>query len=265
MTEVENALPPAAARNKGGRPKGAKTKRRSRARVPAKALLENPKTRALIDKAVEEKFQALMATLGVKREAATEGEGSIGDGDMRLVRQLAVAIGEVSDQGAKVKRVAPAELEARDDARKKMEDLILDAIAEGKIASYDLTREVFLDEQLVQPTYVNPSHVRCVQSIEWPGVPDESMRPTNDTAKAIYTAFIRSIGGRTKEAKVPYKHASQAPRLKVVGADGGERGAPDVGKPRMSEGLRVLRPNAPGEVVRTNVLGTLAEPARQIG
>jgi hypothetical protein len=292
-------LPPApkAAKAKAAAPKRAKY----RARAP-KLDMSDPKIQKQIDAAIQEKLAKLMVDVRTKQA----DRGALDSGDeaatTKLLRGLAVAIGEVGDQGAKMKRVAPAELEARKEARDKMESLILDAlVARGKAEQdlniaeangdpiaieaaeeaikrasplYELTRPVFLDEQLVEPTYVEPgTHIRKVQSIQWPGIPDDSYRPKNAVAKAIYAQFVRSNGGKTPEAKVAYKHGYQAPDrrapgLTVVGQEGHPRGTPETGMEgggRMREGLKVLRAQQPGSVTDVQVLGTNAAPARQIG
>lgn len=246
----------------------AKSARKPAPKKAMKAMLSSPEGQKLIDQAVEAKFASMLAQFEDRR--GTHGTGPVEGADLSLIRQLAVAIGEVSDQGAKIKRVAPAEMEARVTARKAMEDLIIDTAAKGEeIPQYDLTREVYLDEQLVPATYIDRDHRRCVQSVEWPGVPDESMRPVNASAKAIYAHFIRSIGARTQEAKVPYKRATQAPGLRVMNAPDMRQSPPEVGNQRGDGGgrggLTVLRSTAPGEVKTLQVLGTRAEPARQVG
>lgn len=265
-SETAAAEATAVVRNKGGRPKGSKTKRKAKAApVVSMALLSDPAVQNLIDAAVAQKFDALLAKLGEGREAAgTVGAADEGS-DLRLIRQLASAITEIGDQGSKKVRVAPEEMAERREARERMEALILDYRAKGEVASYDLSRTVYLDEVLVAPTYVDSNHVQKVQRVEWAGAPDESMTPVNEAAKAIHAAYMRSIGGRTKTEKVPYTRATANPNLRVVSEQNRPQEAPQVGRGQGQESnLHVIRPNQPGQVKETHVLGTRAAPARQI-
>lgn len=269
MAEENNktaAAAPAKPKNKGGRPKGSVTKKR-KARAPvSKALLQDPAVQALISAAVGQKFDDLMAKLGANREAVGPVAAVVDEGsDIRLIRQLASAITEIGDQGSTKVRVAPEEMAARMEARENMEILILEYRAKGEFAVYDLSRTVYLDEVLVQPTYVDASHVQKIQRIEWAGAPDESMTPINEAAKAIHAQYMRSIGGRTKTEKVAYTRAAANPNLRVVSEQGRPQEAPQVGRGQGTESnLRVVRPNQPGQVTETAVLGTVAAPARQI-
>lgn len=255
----QETVPAAAPKNKGGRPKGARTKKL--------VDLNSADGQAMISKLVDDRMESLVARLTAKREeAGTQDVG--GDGDMKLMRHLAIAIAEISDQDGKKRRVAPEEMEARAAALQKMEDLIIDAVANNKIAVYRLTREVYLGDQLIPSTYVDAQHVRRPQEIEWDGAPNEAMEPVNEVAAEIHAAFIRSIGGRTKEAKVNYNKATDRPGLRVLTQDPRTQRAPEIGNGRQrhdTPGLRVMRPGMPGEASQTRVLGTIAEPARQVG
>ena len=253
-------------KNKGGRPKGAKTKKRA-APVVNKALLNDPAVQNLINAAVGQKFDDLMAKLEANRDVAGTTATADEGGDMRIIRALASAITEIGDDGSRrAPRITPEEKAARMEARESMENLILEYRAKEEFPIYDLSRTVYLDEVLVQPTYVDSNHVQKVQRVEWAGAPDESMTPVNDAAKAIHAAYMRSIGGRTKTEKVPYTRATANPNLRVVNENQRPQEAPQVGRGQASEGnLRVVRPNQPGQVVETRVLGTRAAPARQVG
>lgn len=266
MTEEPKTEGTAPAKNKGGRPRGSKTKARKVAAPVNKALLNDPAVQALINAAVGQKFDNLMAELVAKREVAGNVANTDEGGDIRIIRQLASAITEMGDQGSnKAVRVAPEEVAARAAARESMESLILEYRAKGEFPIYDLSRTVYLDEVLVAPSYVDANHVQKVQRIEWAGVPDESMTPIGDAAKAIHAAYMRSIGGRTKTEKVPYSRATANPNLRVVSEEGRQKEAPQVGRGQGGESnLRVVRPNQPGQVTETQVLGTVARPARQI-
>lgn len=267
MTEQTDSSPEKTAAPAPQPKKKAAARRRSRRLVPKAAkpeladFLKSDAGKKAFQSAVAETTARLVAELAQKREDEGTEENPA---DRKLLRGLAAAIAEISDTNSKVKRIPAAELEARAEARTRMEGLILDALAREEVATYELTRQVFLDEQLINPTYVNAAHVRCVQAIDWAGVPDESMLPVNEAAKAVHEAYMRSIGGRTKDAKVSFKRASDNPKLRVHGAASHDREAPNVGTPRGDGGLRVHRPGMPGQVTEMRVLGTLSEPARQV-
>ncbi len=244
-------------KNKGGRPKGARTQK-----VSAEVALRSPEVQALIADAVAHATAELTAKLAAKRaEHGTENGG----GDQALMRGLALAIAEVSDQGSNRKRVAPAVLEARREARERMTALILDCKAQDIMPEYELTRAVYLAEELVEPTYTDRDHVMRRTKIEWAGVPNEGMTPANDAARGIHGAFMESIGGATPNV------AKAAEKIQTRESTGGLKGlhtpevaqATQVSKPRNSGVTRLGRRQA-GDVIETAVLGTVAEPARQI-
>jgi hypothetical protein len=232
-------------------------------RAEAKAITETPEFRKALQDAVSEVTRELVEKLANARSDA--GTDAAPSADAALIKSLATTLFEMSDQGTnRAPRVDPDELAARQAARAKMEDVLIQAAAEGRVVSYQLTRTVFLDEQIVEPTRRDPqSKALCTQDVDWIGVPDESMVPLNETAREVHALFMRSIGGKTKEAKVPFKHARDNPRLRIHGQ---EQSQPvrDVAAPLASGGLRVHNPGAQGQIKDVRVLGTLSEPARQL-
>lgn len=246
---------PVKQRRKGGRP--------SR-RAQTAALLQTAEGQAILSAAVEAATARLMSELGHERSAANTQPV---DGDRRFARELAVAIGEMSDQGAKLKKVSPAEMERRKNARTRMEQLLVEARAEGVVPEYELNRAVYLDEVLVPPTYIDRNHVTRRTQIAWPHVPNEGMSPSNPVAKNIFHAFMESIGGATQNinrapATPEPVSAADESGLRVLHKDSVKQ-APQVGKPRHND-LQIIGRNMPGVVEETRVLGTIAAPARQI-
>lgn len=251
-------------KNLGGRPKGAKT-----TKVSAEVALRSPEVQKLIAeataKAVAAATEDLLGKLAEARQAAGTAPQS---GDQTLVRQLAMAIAEVSDPGNQRKRVSPEVMESRRLAHERMNTLILDFAARGEMPEYELTRAVYLAEELVAETYVDRDHVTRRTRIEWAGVPNEAMVPYNEPARQIHGEFMASIGGATKNVTretsaldgrdMPSNHSG----LKVLHKPEVRQGSP-VGKPRNAGVTKVGRRQA-GDVIETNVLGSVAEPARQI-
>ena len=258
MEEVqETVVPKRRAKNKGGRPRGAKT-----TNVSAEVALRSPEVQAMIAEAVAMATADLTARLAAKR---AEAGSDSSPGDASVIRQLALSFAEIADQGSNRKRVAPEVMEHRRTARERMETLVLDYAAQGILPEYELTRAVYLAEELVAPTYTDRDHVMRRTRIEWPGVPNEGMLPHNDAARNIYGAFLESIGGATKNvtretAALANKESTGG--LKVLHKPD-VREAAQVARPRNSGVTKVGRRQA-GDVIETAVLGTVAEPARQI-
>jgi hypothetical protein len=98
------------------------------------------------------------------------------------------------------------------------------------------------------------------RQIVWFGIPNEYMAPANDAAREIHAAFLRSIGGSTAPINRP---DLGRPKLKIVGSSDVE-GVPAVGKPRNIGMLKMLGDTVAGQITETNVLGTIAAPARQL-
>src|SRR4051812_28573120 len=93
------------AKNKGGRPKGART-----TKVNAEVALRSPEVQALMAEAVAIATADLTARLAANRaQHGTDDQ----PGDQAMMRQLAMAIAEVSDPGNQRKRVAPEIMESR--------------------------------------------------------------------------------------------------------------------------------------------------------
>ncbi len=261
MQEETNTPVPARKKHAGGRPRGAKT-----TKVSAEVALRSPEVQELIReataKAVAQATEDLMAQMAAKR--VSEGTED-GGGDRSLMRSLALAIAEVSDQGTNRKRVPPAVLEARRIARERMTALIMDYAARGEMPEYELTRAVYLAEELVEPTYTDRDHIMRRTKIEWAGVPNEGMNPANEPARMIFGSFMESIGGATPNVM------RQAEKIQSRESTGGlkvlhkpdVREAAQVAKPR-GAGVTRLGRRQTGDVIETHVLGTQAAPARQI-
>lgn len=262
MSEASEAI----VQKSKGRPRGSKSK--NAADVIAEALA-SPEGKAALELHVNARMNELLTRVESAREQAGTAEDANVPDDLRVVRQLAAAIAEIADQGSETRkiRVAPEEAEARAQAREEMTEMIVQVRARNEYPAYELTRAVYLDEQLIQPTYVDSHHVRRAQRIEWQGVPDESMQPINEIAKVIYRTYMRSLGGATPDKRVEYTRAALNPGLRIIPPEGSvTREASPVPNPRHQpeSGLRVLRDRVPGEIVETRVLGTVAHPARQV-
>lgn len=228
-------------------------------------ILTHPRVQELISaaaadaaaKAAQDAVDRIMGQMEAARAAA--GTPAQPEADNSLARTLAMEIARISDQGTNRKRIAPEVLIAREEARVRMEGLIIEAHAAGDIPEYELKQAVYLDEVLVSPVFVDRNHVQRATRIEWPQVPSEAMRPANAVARAIFEQFLLSIGGVTQ--MVGKEHDKSA--LKVLHMDQ-QRKAPMVGGHQRGD-LKVLGRHQDGEIIETAVLGTVAARARQIG
>jgi hypothetical protein len=123
--------------------------------------------------------------------------------------------------------------------------------------------------------WVEPrTHIVRPTIIEWPGVPNEAMRPAldhlatedadakprfkvaNEMAERIYREFKDSIGSKT-QFQLERQQRVTAGGLVVYGAPKNNRS--QVNAPVAHEGLRVPHREKRG----LNILGTVAEPARE--
>ena len=169
--------------NKGGRPK----------------LIETDEFKAAVQAEVQALLPKLAAEIAAARSAAGTKEEA-GDPDKNWMRELAMAMAEISDQGTNRKRVAPEILAKRVAARDKMMKLLIETRAQKLKPDYRLVALVQLNDpktgpRLIQPFRLDKDKRPVPVEIIWYGVPNEAMKPLNEPAKAIYRAFMESIGG----------------------------------------------------------------------
>lgn len=235
------------------------------------SLADTPEFKAEVARAVQAEVAKSLA-------AARETAGTaIDGGDAKFAEKLALAIASLQEQGPGAKKfVAPELLQARAAARERMMELIVEARASKIVPRYSLRAKVFLDEVLVDPMWVEPrTHITRPTVIEWPGVPNEAMRPctdhlaspdgedegkpryraANEIADAIYKEFRASIGSKTPYT-VDRPQRVTAGGLVVHGAPKGPKR--ETAAPAAQEGLRIAHRSR-----GINVLGTVAEPARE--
>ncbi len=222
-------------------------------------LTETPEFHAAVAAAVADALETKTAEI---IERLAEKRGSAADGDASFARVLAAEITALVDRDRRGPARVPAkEMERRRAAREKMESLLSQAYAQGLDPEYEVHRTCYFDEQLIDPTWVDSQHVLRRTRISWGMVPNEALVPVNDVAHGIFEAFIASIGGVTAPINRPDLGRKS---LKVHHRDGLDDGPP-VGKGQPTGALKILgRDNGPGEVRLTNVLGTVAAPARQL-
>lgn len=214
-------------------------------------------------------FAAAVAAATAEVIKQMGGRPAVSDGDGNWMKQLALGIAELTDQGTSRKRVAPEILAKRDEARKAMIALLVEAHDNGEKPEYRLVNETYLNEQLLKPFYADKAKVVHPTEIIWTGVPNECMRPINDVAKGIFEQFVKSIGG---SASVDLKGPAQPFWVTrgglVVKGQAGAAQRREVGTP----GAPLPDPFANELGTKTthdpsaefvHVLGTIQPPARQ--
>ena len=257
---MENETEQAASKPKRGRPRMPK-----QTAVP---VTETEEFKAAVAKAAADALSELLPSLKQARaEHGSQDESS----DPTWMRALAMEISQLTDQGTGRRRVAPEILRARQLAREKMTQLIIDARANKKIATYRVKAKTLLADRVVEPFWIASDHTAQPTIIDWDGVPNEAMAPENKTAKAIFDAFMESIGSSIRV--VPEDALAITPGGLVVhgGAaaiSSGRRqlkqGEPEhTGNASSEQGLNIHNKNAPGRFVEKRILGTIADPARQ--
>jgi hypothetical protein len=152
-----------------------------------------------------------------------------------------------------------------------MTNLIVEARAAKKTATYRVKAKILLADRVVEPFWIASDHTAQPTIIDWDGVPNEAMVPENKTATAIHKAFMESIGNSARV--VPEDALAITPGGLVVhgGAAGLSSGKRQVQVPEAKHtgdaspegGLNIHNKNAPGRFVEKRILGTIADPARQ--
>jgi hypothetical protein len=235
---------------------------------PAKAaavpLTETAEFKDAVQAAASKAAAEILASLKANQEGQTR------PGDSNFAEGLALAIAQLSSQGTgRAKPVAPEVLKARTDARELMTKLLVEARSQGNVPTYELRNKVYLAETMIEPVFIDPAtKEQRPTSIDWQGVPNEAMIPTNDIARAIHEAFSNSIGVVVIDSSKHLKpeHLSVTAGGLVVRAGGHAMRPMQVGggqaDPNAAEGLRV-HGRTPGAKTKTiAVLGTVASPAR---
>ncbi len=216
----------------------------------------------------------------------SQGAPAVDNDQMSMFRQMAMAIAEISDQDQGRQRVPPAELATRARGRADMEAAMLkhqriaeeykattgDELPSADAPTYLMIGKAYLGDELHNPFKVDEVTKKPYPvSVVWMGPPSDAMRPLNDAAKEIFGYFKISIGElMSKEAK----DAPVTPTQGWVSAGGavilGMNGAPvSMRDKRALPSIETAYERGPGVFDprrdRINILGTVAEPARQTG
>lgn len=265
--------------------------------MAADDFTKTPEFAAAVAKAVASVVPGAVAE-AIKGAALSRDSELDDQGATRFMRELAMTIAEISDQGTGRKRVAPEILARRAQAHDAMQKLRRETIdayrdrsaqvgkqraaSEGYLPRYRIIATCALNEQIVQPFRRGDGKGEPAPNyIFWGGIPNLAMRPANEAAEKIFALFRESLGSSPKDAKVAQGgervedfwvttggNVIRGPKPQAQYA-AAEIHADEVQLARIEEDaffaddLGIPQGNDPfAESI--NVLGTLAEPARQL-
>ena len=235
------------------------------------AVTESPEFKAAVAAQIAQSVKDEVAKIiGTLKEQGS----SVSSSDKQFAETLAMAFAQLNEQGNGRKYVDPKILRERNEARERMKQLIIGARREGQVPSYRVLAKTLLDNQVVEPMWVDNNHTAQPTEIDWPGVPNDAMLPLNDAAKGIHAEFMASIGSRpasvlgaVPDATLDLEYGITAGGLVVkAGAIPRQNRRPSEGRTLNEvdgEGLALHHKDAPGRFVEKRILGTIAQPARQ--
>lgn len=195
--------------------------------------------------------------------------------DQNWMQALAMQIATLTDQDIGRKRVPPEEMVKREKAKERMVGLIAEADARGEEPLYRLRSVVYLGEQKIMPSWIDPNHRQQPTEIGWMGVPNMAMEPVNEVAQRIYSAFAEWTGGVDRKAAKAAGVEVETGRLTPSGLISVRQGemtkrfseAQHTGVDTSGRGslIPTIRGRGgPGQTVERRILGTVMPPAREM-
>lgn len=221
----------------------------------------------------------------VKSIMAKDQAQQVDQSGVSLAREIALAVAQMADQGTGMKRVPVEVLKAREEGQKDMERLLLAArdLPKSEWPRYRLIAAGYFKDELIQPFQMDPRTREVIPTeVTYRGIPGQHMKPLNKSAKAIYSAYLRSISNN-EGSEVPIEHkpiwmtdsgviitnggtATARAHGRVIDPMGDDEDdfypdAPDTSASTHGDFGIVNQDDPRAEEVR--VLGTLSEPARR--
>lgn len=254
-------------------------------------LIETQEFKDAVAAAVQEQMAEIKAEFAKLRPA-----GAANEGDGKWMQQLALAIAEMSAQGSGRAPVDPAILNAREEGKKRMRQVLIECRAAGALPTYRLRHKVQLNlgdklgEAVIDPMWIGNDHIHYPREIGYNGVPNLAMVPLDDWAKRIFHEFEVWVGNTAETAGEDWEPAQSAPDqltqqlaltpggVAVSGraaatiinvGPGASRNphAPEVAQPGNRElpieETAVILQHQPQSKTLTNILGTIQPPAEQ--
>ena len=229
------------------------------------AIESSPEFKAAVDRAVKAASVAIkdqiLAQLSKVRDGEAVDEGSE---EMNWVKALAMEFAQISDQGTGRKRVAPEILRQREEAHALCLRLIVEAHAAKEQPVYRLTHKVYLNEQLIDPIWIDPLHRQQGVEIGFFGIPNEAMVPVNEVGKRIHKAYMDSIGSVPKPEGERALAGVTAKGHVILSGSKAVQPPVALGDQQVDDdGLQVLHRGKGAQYVEKRILGTQAPPVRQ--
>ena len=226
-----------------------------------KPVTETPEFKAALAASVAKVKEDLLTEL-TSRFPKTDGDTK---GMAAQMDALAMSIASLTDQGTGRRRFPPETVKKWAQARERLNKLLYDARKSETPGSYRVIAKTLLANQLLEPKWVDSTHITQDTIIDWYGHPNLALEPVNEVARLVYSAFKETIdlvgeevpGLQTAENndKVfvkgqPIKKAQMTGTLSFGQASANEA----------EEGLSVKHKNVAGQTVAKHVLGSIAPP-----
>lgn len=263
MTDETSAAPKAAKpKNVGGRPKVTETKEFKSALSAAVSA-----EMARLAPQIAAEVAAQMRAVNVANPQAIEARG----GEIDVAQRMAGALQELADAGSNKKRMSPAEIQRRAEARerllqmvKQVQDTNFEAPGTPEPPQYRIVAKTYLTDFVIEPFEVDPASKAMVPVVKfWTGIPNEAMVPVNDWAKAIHEVYMQSIGGPTAMTKnSDLRDVGVTPGGFVVrGLNASSRRTVATLPEGSTTDVMGIRNQSDPRAKKINVLGTVADPA----
>jgi hypothetical protein len=205
----------------------------------------------------------------------TKGSDNPGTGQIKdLADQIALSIAELSDQGTNRKRVAPEILASRAKAYEKLikqlseardrADVALDAGDKVEAArwlpEYRVAAKTYLTDRIVEPWRRGANNELVPTEIIWRGIPNNSLRPINAIAIALFSTFQAWVG---TEGLLRAEDSFMTPGGVVIKGEAPAGSRLAVSDEQRPSDLEIMADPSDPTATHIRVLGTIAEPARQ--
>lgn len=211
-------------------------------------------------------------------------------GDDNWHDKLALAIAGLTDQGSGRKRIDPSIVAARRAAKERLFGLLSDLRAQDEMPEWRLRNKVQLvlpeGETVLDPVTIGADRQPKPVEIAYLGAPNMAMEPINDSARRVFALYCEATGSNPGAARPGWTVTRSGVVLEDAMAPDGKiargrlaasiirRDSRNSGDPlpvaangndqRMPHTAAIIRRNGPTDVVETRVLGSLADPARQM-
>lgn len=236
--------------------------RKSKAAIQAEFEERQAEIDAKADERIKALLPGLIATITTEVTAKVMSAGGTGGGmgaDMRgFIQNMAVDLAKISDPRNERKTVSPEVAASREEGRQELMDLLVKAAVDRENGAeapiYVLINKCFLGGVKFEPQQENATTHRMEDvEINWLRIPNQSMRPVSDSAKAIHAAYLKSISNGMGQlgSPAPGSWVITGNKIRRRGMHADE--PPQIGSIRREEPMARQRKVVP-------VLGTLAAP-----